>query len=404
MKKGKELPGRVGEKSGISKVPRPAGEVIWFHALSVGESLALLPLIEKALSELPEAHVVLTTSTATSVAALENAALPDRAHHVLLPIDTARATRAFLDHWSPSVAVFAELDFWPRLMIETDRRGLPMILINSRMSEKSFESRRKLGGLTKDVLRLFRNLLLQDVPSVDRFVQLGAARERIQVVGALKAAARPLPADPLILGEFRKAVGNRPMWLAAATERSEHPAIVEAARLIREAVPEALCIVAPRHIADGAPLGDAMEEVGLSVALRSGEEAVSAGTAVYIADTIGEMGLWYRLAPVSFVGHSLPPEGTHLGGKNPYEAAALNSVILHGPAVSDFDETYAALNEAGASLEVWSAEALAEAVTELLNEDARVPYLAAAARVVDERRAVLETTWQIIDAARAANT
>lgn len=400
LKKGKELPDRVGEKSGMPSRPRPDGEVIWFHALSVGESLALIPLIEKALSDAPDAHVVLTTSTATSVAALERAGLPERAHHVLLPIDTATATRTFLEHWRPSVAVFAELDFWPRLMIETARREIPLVLINSRMSEASFSSRRKLGGLMRDVLNLFDALLLQDDPSVARFHALGAPHDRLHVVGALKAAARPLPANQDDLAKLSSEIGERPVWLAAATERSEHPSIAAAARRVTDAVSDALCIVAPRHIADGEPLAHLMESHGLSVSLRSRNEPISRETNVYIADTIGEMGLWYRLSPISFVGHSLADTGVDLGGKNPYEAAALSSVILHGTEVSDFAETFEGLLASKASIEVSDADALADAVLRLFDPEERSPFLAAAKEVVDARRAVLGETWAAIDAAR----
>ncbi|MXQ06464.1 3-deoxy-D-manno-octulosonic acid transferase [Alphaproteobacteria bacterium GH1-50] len=400
MQKGKELPERVGEKYGEYTTPRPEGEVLWFHALSVGESLALIPLIEKALAAVPGLSVVLTTSTATSVAALDRAGLPDRAHHVLLPMDTAQAVRRFLDHWRPSVAVFAELDFWPRLMTDTHRRGIPMILVNSRMSERNVESRSRMAGMTRDILSLFDALLLQDDASVPRFRALGAPPERISVVGALKAAARPLPADEVELAELRAAIGTRPVWLAAATERSEHPSIVAAAQEIARNHGEALAILAPRHVADGPPLAEAIAATGLAVARRGAGDAIFPDTQVYVADTIGEMGLWYRLAPISFVGHSLPPAGVALGGKNPYEAAALGSVMLHGPGLGDFEESYAALQEAGASLLVESAGGLAAEVMRLFAPEVRAPYLAAAERVVEERRAVLDRTWQVIDAAR----
>ena len=400
LKKGKELPDRVGEKSGVSPAKRPDGEVLWFHALSVGESLALIPLIEKALAELPDAYVVLTTSTATSVAALDKAGLPARVTHILLPMDTAAATRAFLDHWRPSVAVFAELDFWPRLMIETSRRGTPLILINSRMSERNLASRRRLGGMMRDVLGLFDRLLLQDDPSVARFEALGAPKERIEVVGALKAAARPLPADATLLAGLSTEIGERPVWLAAATERAEHPAVVDAAVRIAADRPDALCIIAPRHVADGPPLATLVADAGLSVGLRGAGQEIADVVSVYIADTIGEMGLWYRLAPISFVGHSLPPDGVALGGKNPYEAAALGSVVINGPAVGDFEETYLGLKEAGANIEISNAIELADRVLSLFDAEIRAPYLEAANRVIAERRGVLDLTWAAINAAR----
>jgi 3-deoxy-D-manno-octulosonic-acid transferase len=296
--------------------------VLWFHALSVGESLALRPLIDRALANDEAATVVLTTATITSVVALEKAGLPDRAVHVLLPIDTVQAVRRFLDHWRPTVAVFAELDFWPRLMFETHRRHIPMILVNSRMSAASFASRGKRRGMMRDILGLFDRLLIQDPESFERFKLLGADPARMSVAGVLKAAARPLSADQSEIVELKASIGDRPIWLAAATCDVEEPAMIAAHRRIIENWPNALLIIAPRFPDSADAIEAAARSIFQNVARRSRKELPDAQTNVYRADTLGEMGLWYRLAPVSFVGHSLGPSGKPLGGKNPYEAAA----------------------------------------------------------------------------------
>ena len=374
---------------------RPQGKVLWLHALSVGESLALVPLIELALNELPDAHVVLTTSTATSAAALDKAELPDRAHHILLPIDTAKATRAFLDHWQPDIAAFAELDFWPRLMVETHRRGIPMVLINSRMPDHNFKRRRKLGRAMRDVLRLFDRLLVQDQLSADRFAELGANPDRIEVVGALKAAARPLPADATELAELQAAIGARPVWLAAATIDAEHARMIEAHRRVSMRRPTALLIVAPRHTADGERTETRARALFPNVSRRSTGGTITSETQVYIADTIGEMGLWYRLAPVSFVGHSLDPD---LEGKNPFEAAALGSAILHGPHVSYFAESYDALAAEGAVRTAETPKAIAEAVLDLQSDDKRQTMTRGAKRVIAAQQTVLTATWHALRA------
>lgn len=396
LKQGKETPERLGEKYGRYSLPRPDGTLIWFHALSVGESLALVPLIERALTDLPEAHVLLTTSTATSAVALSKAALPKRCIHVLLPIDTPRATRSFLAHWRPDLAAFSELDFWPRLMVETHRRGVPMVLINSRLPEKSLASRKRLGPAMRDILALFERMLVQDADSYERFRKLGADKARMSVVGALKSAARPLPADEPELAALTSAIRPRPVWLAAATWSSEDPIMVAAHERVREAVPDALLIIAPRHLRDA----DAAEAVARAafahVARRSRGEAPDVETEVYIADTMGEMGLWYRIAPVSFVGHSLDPMGEGLEGKNPFEAAALGSVILHGPTVSYFAESYEALGAAGAARLVEDAGGLAREVVRLFDAEARAPMLTGAGRVIAARKGVLENTWTIL--------
>lgn len=396
LARGKETPERLPEKYGRYRRPRPEGRLIWFHALSVGESLALVPLIERALTDLPEAHVVLTTSTATSSEALSKAGLPERCFHVLLPIDTPAATRRFLSHWQPDLAAFSELDFWPRLMFETKRRGVPMVLINSRLPEKSLVSRTRMASAMRDILRLFDRMLVQDADSFERFVALGAEKRKISVVGALKSAARPLPVDDAELKSLKEAIGDRPVWLAAATWDSEHPLVLEAHSHIIESRPDALLIIAPRHIrhADGAEV--AAKKLFSRVQRRSRGENPDESAEVYLADTIGEMGLWYRLAPVSFVGHSLDPKDEKLEGKNPFEAAALKSAIVHGPAVSYFAESYAALQRAGAAREVSDANQLAEAVLEIFDPAVRKPMLDGAARVIAARRAVLDNTWRVL--------
>lgn len=396
LKRGKEVRARLPEKYGVYQHPRPKGEVLWFHALSVGESLALLPLIERALAVRPQSTAVLTTSTASSIAALGKAALPDRCIHVLLPIDTKRAVTRFLDYWAPSLAAFAELDFWPRLMVDTKARGVPMMLINSRLPEQNFERRKRLGGMARDIVGLFDRLLVQDDQTRERFQELGAAPDRIRVLGALKAAARPLPADLVALEKLRAGIGTRPVWCAAATQGDEHAAMIAAHVAFSRMADTPLLILAPRFV-DDADAAEALAFESFSkVARRSRGEWPSQETEVYIADTFGEMGLWYRVAPISFVGHSLLGG---LEGKNPFEAAALGSAILYGPHVSYFAESYEALAQASAARLVTSPDELASTLTELQSEPARRNLTEAAQRVIADHREVLDHTWDELAAA-----
>ncbi len=367
--------------------------MFWFHALSVGECLALVPLIERALEEMPEAHVLVTSSTVTSVVALAAARPPDRCIHVFQPVDTVQAVRKFLDHWRPDVAGFSELDFWPRLMIETNARNIPMILLNSRMPDGSFQRRKRISGLMRDILGLFDRLLVQDETSVPKFVALGAEPGRISVAGALKSAARPLPVNETELAELRRQIGERPVWLAAATHRSEHPAVIAAHAKITEKLPDTLMILAPRHVRDGDE-GEALLQMRFAhLARRSRSERIEQSTQVYMADSIGEMGLWYRLASVSFVGHSL---AAGLEGKNPFEAVALGSCVLHGPETSHFAESYHGLDEAGGAVKVADAAQLADKVITLLSPEARKFMRESATKVATDRRGVLDATWAAI--------
>ena len=393
--RGKEVADRLNERFGQPKIARPDGEVMWFHALSVGESLALLPLIERVLADRPLAYVLLTSSTRTSAEALARVGLPDRCIHQFAPVDTYQAVRGFLDYWMPSITIFAELDFWPVMLSEAKMRGLPVLLINSRMSDKNFDKRRRSRGLYADVLGLFDHCLLQDQGTRDHFRYFGVAESRMQIIGALKGVARPLPADHQALIDLKVRIGERRIWLAAATERRETEVVLLAHLQILRDDPAALLILAPRNMADADGIESAAQAGFDHVARRGTGGLPDEKTQVYIADTLGEMGLWYRLAGASFIAHSLPVEGTPLRGKNPFEAVALGSMVVHGPSVVDFSETYEELDQAGAAVEVNSAEELAEAV--LRSEETHRKIAGNATEVVAQKGRILDETWAVIE-------
>lgn len=393
---GKEDPARLQEKFGRPTVNRPRGPVYWFHALSVGESLALLPLIELAGNAHPDAHFLLTTSTKTSAQALAKIGLPARCQHQYAPIDTAQSVRRFLQFWQPEIAIFSELDFWPRLLTATHARAIPMILINSRMSDRSFEKRQKSKSLYGAVLNLFEMCLLQDAGTLAHFSKLGVDASRMQVLGALKSAAKPLPADAKTLAQFQTAIGPRPVWFGAATEQREDAELLAAHQEVLKHAPDTLFILAPRHLGATAAIHALASAQFTKVAKRSEGAIPDAKTQVYIADTMGEMGLWYRLAPVSFIAHSLSVQGAPLRGKNPYEAAALGSMILHGPHTIDFAETYQALDVAGAAQCVDGFLALAQAVLAGFAPVRRQGFTQAAQEIIKQKQNVLPKTWQQI--------
>lgn len=394
VKRGKEIAERLNERFGQPALARPDGEVLWFHALSVGESLALLPLFDRILAERPGAHILLTSSTRTSAEALARVGLPDRCIHQFSPVDTYAAVRGFLNHWQPSIAVFAELDFWPVMITQAKAQGLPVLLINSRMSDKNFDKRKRSRGLYTDVLGQFDHCLLQDQGTRDHFRFFGVPDERMQVIGALKGVARPLSADAHTLAELKTRIGTRLVWLAAATERRETEAVLLAHLRVLQSDPGALLILAPRNMGDADGIEAAAKAGFDHVTRRSTGGAPSTDAQVYIADTLGEMGLWYRLAPVSFVGHSQPVEGTPLRGKNPFEAVALGSAVIHGSSVVDFSETYEELDQAGAAVEVNSADDLAQAV--LQPAEVHKEFATRATQIVAQKGRILDETWAVI--------
>ncbi len=360
-RRGKEDPHRLTERLGHASKPRPDGPLIWIHAASVGEALSALPLIDTLLSKYADMHTLMTTGTVTSAALMENR-LPDRAIHQFVPIDQPGAVRKFLDHWQPQAALWVEQDLWPNTIREASRRGIDLALINARMSDSSFRSWQRVPQSASALLSSFRICLAQDENAASKYRQLGAPN--IQVVGNLKFAAAPLPYCASDFDKLNRDLKNRPIFLAASTHPSEEEKIGAAARLVKASIPDLLTIVIPRHPERGAEVQESLTQMGFTVARRAAGDSFDQAE-VYVADTLGEMGLFYRLAEIVFIGGSLVEHG----GQNPLEAARLNSCIVHGPHTHNFPEIYPEMKKRGASIEVASVEDLAERVIHLADND-----------------------------------
>jgi len=372
---GKEDPARWPEKLGRAGVARPAGRLVWVHAVSVGEGLSVLPLLKALVAA--EVTVLLTCTTVTA-AGLLAARVPDRVVLQYLPLDLAGPVARFLDHWRPDVAVMVESEFWPRLIHDTHARGIPLVLANARMSDRSAARWAKAGGLARAILGRFTVLCAPDEGMAARLAGIGADAARVRVTGALKRAAERLPVDASELARLRGAVGARPVWCAASTHAGEEAAVAAAQAALKAKGSAALCLLVPRHPVRAEEVAGQLQAAGLTVTRRSAGEAPAGD--VHLADTLGEMGLWFDLAPVSLVCGSLV---AGIGGHNAYEPALHGSAILHGPHVGNFADLYARLDAAGAAVTVTDGAGIAAAVAGLLADDA------ARARMVTAARAVL---------------
>jgi len=361
---GKEDAARLGERMGQPGRPRPEGSVAWFHAASVGEAASLLELLRRLETGRPDLSCVVTTGTVTS-AQLLAARLPERAIHQYATLDVLPWVEGFLDHWRPDLAVWTESELWPATLVATHRRGTPMVLINARISARSFKRWRWTGNFARCLLRRFDRILAQDDLAAEHLIELGAARGRLEVTGSLKEGAAPLADNEPERLRVARALAGRPVWLAASTHEGEEEVALVAHARARRGLPMLAMILAPRHPDRGDALAAKMREGGLVVAQRSKGEPATPDTDVYLADTLGEMGLWYRIAAVSFVGGSL----VDVGGHNPFEPALLGSAILHGPHVRNFADGYARLGAAGAAVRVTGADELAEALAATLSPD-----------------------------------
>lgn len=359
-RQGKEDAGRRGERLGFAGRPRPEGQIIWIHAASVGETLAVLPLISNLLKTNPASQLLLTTGTVTSAEIAERR-LPERAIHQFVPLDVPEYVGRFLDHWKPSISIFTESDIWPNLVLETSRRKIPLVLVNARMSPRSISRWRKFARVGRPLFSRFALILAQN-PSIARVIRrLGAPN--VIAAGNLKIDAPPPPTDAALLEQLRSTIGNRPVFLAASTHPGEETVIAAAHALMRD-VEGLLTIIVPRHPERGSGLAATLGGLGLKTQLRSRSAIIAPETQVYVADTIGELGTFYALAPVSFVGGSLIEHG----GQNPFEPARLGSAILAGPFTHNFNDAYAALYSNGGAIEVRTSDDLARQVTRLLSD------------------------------------
>ena len=368
--RGKEDRTRLNERLGIASMARPEGRLIWVHGASVGESLSALPLIEKLLED--GAKVLVTIGTVTSATIMKQR-LPKGALHHYVPLDTPRAVARFLDHWRPDAGLFVESDLWPNLILGAHARGVRLALVNARISARSAERWRLASKSVAALLGAFDVVLAQDEDVAARFRKLGA--RNVQVAGSLKADAPPLAANEAALAALRQQIGTRPVLLAAQTHPGEDETILPAHDLLRARFPDLLTILVPRHVERG---GDLEMLCGSRASKRrSTGSAITAQTAIYIADTMGEMGLFYRLAPFCFIGATLVP----LGGHNPLEPAALHCAVLTGPHTASAATAYeAVLSAQGFGLVHNSADIAREATRLLLDPDVAAQAGEAAAR------------------------
>jgi 3-deoxy-D-manno-octulosonic-acid transferase len=360
-RRGKEEPGRRPERYGLASAPRPAGFLAWFHAASVGEANAALPVIETIAAERPELRMLLTTATVTS-AKLARARLPRGVLHQYVPLDNQTFVQRFLRHWRPDLAVLVESEIWPNLVLETKALDIPLVLINARMSTSSFKRWRRRPGLSRPLFSAFDLVLAQNDSLAERFAQLGVPRTFD--VGNLKADAPPPPVDLTARRNLDAALQGRTMWLAASTHPGEDEAVAAAHLRMKEARPDLITVVVPRHPERGPLIAEQLRALNLAVALRSEGKLPGPETDIYVADTIGELGLFYALSPVAFVGGSLAERG----GQNPVEPIKLGAAVLTGPNWQNFRDSYTELLRAGGCTEVKDAASLAAAALMLLDD------------------------------------
>jgi len=376
--KGREDKTRLRERLGRASVRRPLGHLVWVHAASVGETLSVLPLLEDILTSRPAQSVLLTTGTLTSarLVAKFQTTHPDlrpRLKHQFAPLDRPPYVSAFLDHWQPNAAFWVESELWPNLILACTQRDIPLVMINGRLSPKSFSRWQKISATARRLLGAFSLLMAQDATTAERLKGLGLTN--IKTPGNLKLDAPALPVEPAELSALQKSFGERPLWLGTSTHADEEVRLGEAHRMIKTSVANVLTLIAPRHPDRGDALAKQLRDAGHKLAQRSHGELPDGDTDIYLLDTLGELGLFYRLADIVLMGGTLIPHG----GQNPIEAARLHCAILHGPHIENFQEMFEALEARQAIASIADTPTLAAQVKALMQNPATVKQMSEAA-------------------------
>jgi 3-deoxy-D-manno-octulosonic-acid transferase len=343
--RGKEIAARLPEREGFASVARPAQKHVWVHAASVGETMSVLPVLHALAGQ---ANILLTTGTVTS-AALAQSRLPPGAIHQFAPLDVPAWAARFLSHWRPDVAVFLESELWPNILHACDMANIPRILLNARMSDQSARNWRRAPGLACALLGGFRAVLAQSAGDAAKFRSLGV---EVQEWGNLKFFTAPLPVDDAALTILQAQIPP-PLWLAASTHPGEEEICATAHALLLAKFPALTTIIAPRHPERGA----AVAALCGNAPRRALGQLPAAGQ-IYVADTLGELGLFFRMSPFAFIGNSL----AGYGGHNIIEPALLSRPVITGPHLENFEEPAAILRAAGMLLEVHDAASLAAGI------------------------------------------
>jgi len=389
LRLGKEDPERSAERRGLTRDVRPPGPLVWIHGASVGEVLAAAALIQR-LRQL-NLRILVTSGTVTSAAIVARRFPPDVIHQYV-PYDSPRFVARFLDHWRPSLALFIESDLWPNLILSSAARRVPMVLINGRMSQRSFPRWQKVASTISALLGTFDICLAQSPTDAKRFAALGC--RNVISTGNLKLDVPAPPADPDKLDKLLFITRGRPIIIAASTHPGEEEMLIEAHKALAGYFPSLLTVIVPRHPSRGGAIVQTIAAAGLMPAQRSHEDLPTAVTDIYVADTLGELGLFYRLAPIVFMGGSLVEHG----GQNPIEAVKLGASIVHGPHVFNFTDVYEALDGAGGARRADTQEALMKQIGQLLSDPAaRDSMAAASARVVSDLGGALERTLAALE-------
>ena len=390
ISKGKEIENRTNERLGFSKHKRENGFVVWIHAASVGETLASIPILNYLSNKKEISSILFTTVTTTSAKIVENK-LPKKTVHQFFPLDISSFTKRFLLHWKPNLILWMESEIWPNFINNASKMKIPMIVLNGRMSTKAYRRWSLVRNFSRKIMKNLNLCLAQSKKSANYFKNLGL--NNIIITGNLKYCTHPLPVKKDTLEEINKIFDKRFVFLAASTHRGEEKICFEMQKKLRKEVNELITIIVPRHPQRAEELIKLSEEYGLKISQRSKKQPVDPNTDLYLCDTIGELGLFYRSANLVFVGGSLIEHG----GQNPIEALHHNTEILHGPNIENFEEIYDTLKRINVAFTVTSQKEIEQKIKEKYNRDGLKKPSVTNTSFADEGKKVFQKTILEID-------
>jgi 3-deoxy-D-manno-octulosonic-acid transferase len=343
----KEDQKRLNERRGVASIARPQGDLMWLHAASVGEAQSALILVEKLLEKHPNLSALVTTGTYTSAQLMEKR-LPARAVHQFVPLDQPFWVEKFMAHWEPQIVIWMESELWPNLLHAIKKRGITAALVNARMSPRSFKKWMYLRPLIKELLSTFSIVLAQTKQDAINLKFMGA--RRVIITDNIKYAAAPLPVNDNDLSLLKEAVYERPLWVYASTHDGEEELACRLHIELKKKIPQLLTIIVPRHPNRRSVIENSCKAYDLNVTLRTQQQTPNRDDDIYIADTLGELGLFYKLAPIACIGRSFSNDGG--GGHNPIEALQLGAAVLHGPHIQNLEDIYSYLKASDVAIEV----------------------------------------------------
>lgn len=394
VKKGKEDATRLNERRGIAGRPRPAGKVIWIHAASVGESQSALILIAALAQRLPGIHILVTSGTLTS-ANLMARRLPPCAFHQFIPLDHPDWVEKFLSHWQPDLALWIESELWPNLLSAVRARDIPAALINARLSERSFGNWQRARGFARDMLRCFMLILAQTEKDAKRFRDLGA--QNVVISDNIKYSAAPLPFEQISLSSLNLTIGDRRAWVYASTHAGEEALACRLHKRLRAKIPDLLTIIVPRHPERREEVAGICFEENMKFRLRSVNYALpTPDDDIYVADTLGELGLFYSLVPIAMIGRSFSNDGG--GGHNPIEAAQLGCAVITGPHNQFQRQIYDDMQVEGAVVETQDEDELHAVLEKLMTEPHTLKNLRSKSAAFAKKKAhVVDNVMTMLD-------